>query len=439
MKVLVKILISLLVIFLSFTESILPTQAEDFFLSWLISAPDPWHTSGNAGSIWFYSTSDPSLTPYADTGSSLHGVFWSKNIWWITFDHWVSSVTKPYIDCPLDTLSWGILCDVYGYAWSSQAWWIQLWYGLDSSVSDISRVEYSPDTLSLSGYGYSPRVGWIPFEGISLSSVPLWFQGKVYIIGNIGGKNVFDTTYNPLWEVFDSINFQDFINAVKKQVTEMSRGYIAWNPFLRYKIIENEDYILPSLGWEDSNIDSYIVVGGDIIIEWSVPESFEHTKSLIALRNTSWEGWDIIIKWDIWGNMPDRLFTSLIAEGSIISWEKNTWSGDIRYYIDTSLLNIPTNQLFIQGIVVSRNTIGWAARSSPICPYIIESCTRDIASRYDFNYFRNFTLGDEAHNLTHKAYLDTDDLDGYSLVIRYDPRLLSEPPPGIDTILTPIR
>ncbi len=212
----------------------------------------------------------------------------------------------------------------------------------------------------------------------------------------------------------------------------MKRGYFSLNPFINYQIIENSDYTVPSSGWESTRNRSYIVVGGDIIIKGSVFENADHPVALIALKNASGSGGNIYIEGDLGGAIPDAINASLVAEGSVVSGTKDVITGVASSYIDTSILNIPINQLYVKGIIASRNTIGGAAREVPICPVSLPLCSEEIARKYDFNYFRNFVSGDETFNFTHRAYTRSTDMDTYSFIIEYEPRMLSDPPPGLD-------
>lgn len=404
-----------------------------FFLSGQVSPPvanpPPWISGGNAWSIWFLMTSDLDLLPQVDPVTlDLRWVFWSENAGWITFDH---DRGNAHIDCPSGVLSGGVTCPVTGYAWSPNAGWIHL--GGDSALDSLSRVTYDPDTTGLTGFWYSPNLWWIPLEGITVSSVPLGFQWRVRVIGNIAGRTLLDTNYNDIQTPFDTLSLMSFLADLRKQISYMGRGYSASNTTIDYRIKTDGDYIVPSTGWEDDSVRSYIVIGYDIIIKWSILENPEYPLSLIAIKSANGEWGNIYIERDIGGpSSPDRIYASLVAEGSIISGTKDLlWNPE--HYIDISYLNIPTRQLYIRGIMISRNTIGGAARNPAVCPELIwQECLPDIAEKYDFNYFRNFFPGDASYNTTHRAYTKAPYLDTYSMVIEYDSRILSNPPPGLD-------
>lgn len=407
--------------------AVLPTT---YSLSGKVVWPTPWHFSGNAGSVSFLPLTESLLTPRLDSTGFIHWAFWTENLGWISFDHGVLAVTLPYVYCPADVLSGWLTCDVAGYAWSHTAWWIHL--GGDGSIDAISDLRYDPDTRYMNGFAYSQGVGWIPLEGIQLVEVNRGFQWRAYVIGNISGKRTYDTAYNSITDSFDTKSFSAFLNTIRKRVIELGRWYSDSNTTLNYKILYNTDYIVPDSGWESNNIRSYIVIWGDIIIEGAILQNPSYPVALIALKWPGWVGGNIYIKDDIGWALPDTIYASLIAEWAVISGEKNSITGLPDFYIDHSLLNVPVNQLYVNGTIISRNTIGWAARGTPVCPVFVDNCNPLLARRFDFNHFRNFVAGSALYNLTHRAYTKVPYLDGYSFVAEYDSRMLIDPPPGLD-------
>ncbi len=116
-----------------------------------------------------------------------------------------------------------------------------------------------------------------------------------------------------------------------------------------------------------------------------------------------------------------NIYTSIIAEGSI-------YSGDSPgvFYNDTpsKLISLPTNQLYIYGTIISRNTIGGSSKNPVSCPFTETNCTYDNALMYDWNYFRSFD-----NNLSNQS--DKSGNDEFSVIIETDPRIISDPPPGV--------
>lgn len=87
------------------------------------------------------------------------------------------------------------------------------------------------------------------------------------MIGNIAGRTLLDTNYNDIQTPFDTLSLMSFLADLRKQISYMGRGYSASNTTIDYRIKTDGDYIVPSTGWEDDSVRSYIVIGYDIIIK----------------------------------------------------------------------------------------------------------------------------------------------------------------------------
>lgn len=94
--------------------------------------------------------------------------------------------------------------------------------------------------------------------------------------------------------------------------------------------------------------------------------------------------------------------------------------------------NRSNNQLYIFGTLISGNTVGTSAQStSEICPDFLgkNNCTPEQRKQYDLNFLRtgptNFA-SDIEFTRTH--------LREYPVVIEYNPKLTSDPPPGFKKI-----
>lgn len=85
--------------------------------------------------------------------------------------------------------------------------------------------------------------------------------------------------------------------------------------------------------------------------------------------------------------------------------------------------------MYINGTLFSRNTIGGASKNLniPVCPYN-SPCNVTDAQKYDLNYFRLFDVRDGVGKRAYK----NDSLDKYSVIIEYDSRVISNPPPALD-------
>ncbi len=118
--------------------------------------------------------------------------------------------------------------------------------------------------------------------------------------------------------------------------------------------------------------------------------------------------------------------TSIFTEGSIYSGDNitNLYNDSVA---EVALLSRDiTNQLYILGSIISRNTIGGSIQIPAVCPYDI-ACDNTTSIRYDLNYFRAY----DNTILANRAYPDAT-WDAHSVIIEIDPRFISAPPPGFE-------
>lgn len=354
------------------------------------------------------------------------------------------------------TLSW--------YVWNEYIGWI-----LFPNPKDFPSggwVMYDPVARAFSWYALNLN-GWLTW--INFNSWPSYFGsgfiGKVKIIGNIAGDNIFTTLYSP-WVSISNISTDVWVNQIRKNValltrnasvrintlsfteialpnaiTEIFRNMMILRPIpaLEWWIIAKwwVSYFDPEYGvWKSTEpVRSIIMIGGDIYIEGDIaPWSESRPRSIIALKDDAWKGGNIYI-----GQNVKNIYSSLIAEGSIFSGDSGWATGIPRKYNDTreKILTLPQNQLVIHGSVISHNTIGGSivnATYDPTCPFGALSCDRISSLQYDLNYFRAslLTQDDEAYRLAHRAWKDNS-YDEYSVIIEYDPEIIRDPPPGINT------
>jgi hypothetical protein len=126
-----------------------------------------------------------------------------------------------------------------------------------------------------------------------------------------------------------------------------------------------------------------------------------------------------------------RIYAFVYAEWSIFSGEKTaTWMLDT--YVSRWVWEIPTNQLYIKWLLISKNTIGWAQQSTPVCPVVITDCTSSTAELYDLNFFRTYDSTDPTQKSL--PYSDVR-LNKAPFVIEYDDSILSNMPPWLDSVL----
>jgi hypothetical protein len=116
--------------------------------------------------------------------------------------------------------------------------------------------------------------------------------------------------------------------------------------------IKKTDYY-PASGDLPNIKRSAIVVGADIILTQEYINATTWNKSpiaLIALKDAAGNGGNIIIGKDV-----KRIYAYMYAEGSVYSGEKvNTTTTP---YVSAGIWNIPQNQLYIRGLIASKNTI----------------------------------------------------------------------------------
>lgn len=196
------------------------------------------------------------------------------------------------------------------------------------------------------------------------------------------------------------------------------------NSNLDFVLTKSNDFVFDfGVTWPASK-KSIIVVWHDVIIDtvndiwlndWKV-------RWLIALKDDNWNGGNIIIS-----DKSKRIYAHIFAEGSLFSWIKTgTWLIDP--YISHGAFNIPQNQLYIKGLIVSKNTISGARQVPIVCPVVTNNCDQATAELYDLNYFRAFDPLDLAQ---YSVPYSWSTLNTASLVIEYNNAILTDPPPWL--------
>lgn len=128
------------------------------------------------------------------------------------------------------------------------------------------------------------------------------------------------------------------------------------DPFspLDFMVIQDQDYVFDNANpiWPTGK-STIVTIGHDIMLDNVDINLYGDTKprALIALKDENGSGGNIVISDNV-----KRIFALMYAEGSIFSGEK-TATGYIEPYIASSVFNIPTNQLYIYGLIISKNTI----------------------------------------------------------------------------------
>jgi hypothetical protein len=407
-----------------------------------------WSSNGNAGELTLIS--DPQGVYLDPTGGTniLSGNLWIENVGWAhLFPTTIYPPTTNIIDPWTLENNPGTFA---GFIWSENAGWISLAAG----NSTYSWVHYLPLEQSFTGYAWSDTLGYIDF-GPTSAGLSRWLIGRVKILGNVGG-NSFYTDIALLSEdnvSFNADKFTPFINQVKKNIALMMRNVttlslaqginisnttykktgnailyanIPGNAIVSSSVFDGEFNDIPA-----NTAETVTIVWSDLFINADIPNNtyLKKARAIIVLKDSSGNGWNIYI-----GDDVKNIYSSLIAEWSIYS---GTWPANLYNNTKAKVTNLPANQLYIRGILVSRNTIGWSTTntiSSGACPLALAVvCTRDTAIQYDLSYFRNHD--GIATRSSDKIGLDSNGIpySAYSLIIDYDTRLVSDPPLGIRT------
>lgn len=403
-------------------------------------------TGWNTGVIWFWSKpidgySGANLYITWTGGQLLTGSFWIETVWWINLMDIGFSLT--------DTWAW--IWSLSWYAWSDYAGWV-----------DFSGVTYHLSNTSFSGYAWNDNIGWIDMADASLSMTSSGAIWKVKILGNLWGNSIFNTTYS-VNSSYTSVNTAQIINEVqkntslelrnipysKKNTTLWSNNFytnssIVWinnmlifentgSTVARARYTDTMESRIENVWWTYEPIYSVIAIGSDVYIDDSVlPQSDWRARVIIALKNSNWVGGNIYIH-----GWLTQIKSTLITEWSVYSWEFSAWNTIIYNNDPGNLFKIPNRQLYVYGSVISNNTIWWYGLDNGIgniCPYNITPCNDTNALIYDFNHFRDFQKDKPEWEKAVLRWYPNNTYDAYSIVIEYDQRIISNPPPGLERI-----
>ncbi|MDP2103569.1 MAG: hypothetical protein Q8K26_01450, partial [Candidatus Gracilibacteria bacterium] len=236
---------------------------------------------------------------------------------------------------------------------------------------------------------------------------------SVKILGMSNSRNTFDILSGNDTNKVGSLTRTDIKNLIHKNVELMTKGGVPASA--RYEV-HTGDYTIPEI-WPVGK-DTIIIKGGDVTIDNNISNG-STMKSIIALKDSMGTGGKIKISKNV-----SNIAAVLYADKSIISG-----SSSIPYYSDTPPnIQTATGQLFIEGSIISDNTIGGASMTPLKCPYGAGTCTDQEAKRYDLNYFRFYT-GTGATSPGAAIGVPSEGI-GYPFVIKYDSRLQTAPPPG---------
>lgn len=384
---------------------------------------------------------------------------WSKNAGWIVLDRYDIADGGKGVYYNPNTANFE------GWWWSKWLGWVPFWSNLvhkcppanPDCKEELLTGEDDYDPLR-------PQEQWdwtIPASNIR-------FIGKIAIIGNIAGTRVFSV--QNVWNHYDqdmrnaisSVNQSSIFNTIRKNIALMTRNvpkamYIYKSPDLRTYPQSNLDFM--EVSW-DYNIDNnwnirdnlwykalntafkktVIVRWGDVNLdkEWinmSGSEWGNPAFALIVLKDDAWN----------WGNIfiTDKvrwIHAFIYAEWSVFSWKKES-SGE-KYYITHNpssvpwTFSLPQKQLYIRGSVISKNTIGGTQQQGGrICPVFVQDCTLTKSKQYDWNYFRLYDHNkpEQSSIPQQKKSVFPENVKKATIIIEYDPTILTDPPPGFRT------
>lgn len=394
--------------------------------------PGQFNPMGNAGKITLMTESQvatawvPWLTLEGDsTNAYLTGNIFLQTIGYVNFNPAYVRATPPPGSDENISLPWSIA----GTAWSENAGWITL---ESLSPSTYSGVYYVPTTGSLTGIAWSETLWYIDFSGNSSSGSEL--VSRVKVIGNAGGTKSFESLFvanNGIMRTNSVLT--PFINNVRKNVGVLTRNAteaVTNTVATTQKTLGEIMYYRMSGGSVTLSVisnfcanatspRSLIVEGADVVIDRDISGS-GRSCVIIALANGS-NGGNIYIT-----SAPKVIQSYLVAEWTVFA---GTSSSNLYNDTKVKIANLPSNQLYILGWVISRNTIWWALTESVArgaCPFTEENCDRDTAIKYDLNFFRNYTKTPWA-----RAYTKDTSLENFSLIIEYDARATGDIPPGL--------
>lgn len=357
--------------------------------------------------------------------------FWIQTAGTGTFDSWAmityTWTGNPTLDC------WSVL----GTASSPNIGTIEL-DGPDALLL------FNPVSRKLEWYGWNNGIGRVPFWAWTCNmdvATNAGFIGRVKVIGNMWGISIFSTFYDDYATRFNANLFNTALQRIRKNIWLLTRN-ISWSQ--KNETFSTDNTVVDTLFYINSGTTlktktyssiksiytlattrSLVIVGGDLYIDEDILNSTWYSKWIIVLKNENNIGGNIYVHRDV-----KHIQATIFAEWTIYSGENSS-----TIYNDSAseLTSLPDKQLYIEWSFLSRNTIWWASKSKSesICPYN-SNCNFVEAIEYDLNYFRAFDTGSTSNRAYTKSGAPDDSLDEYSLVIEYDSRVLSDPPPGFE-------
>lgn len=346
---------------------------------------------------------------------------WSQNSGWISLDKGIHGTGSwVYFNPNSANLEW--------FAWSQSIGWVPMitsgtWAELIPEIDNNWEVAFT-------GSFWTDRYNtWATASNIN-------FIGKVVAIGNTAGTKIFDIQ-NAYWyhnqqniaSSYTTVQHANLFNRLRGNVAQMVRNIpsdidnpnntndkkFIYSDKYDYCISDeknenginiscnwynndNNDGVVKNINISNFNKDTIIVKWKDIIIDTDFVYNNvnsdssiihpENIKWIIALKNDSWSWWNIYITENV-----SQIYAYIVAEWSIFSGEKNqNWTIKLYNSEKNNPFNIPNKQLYINWLLISKNTIGWQQQdvNSSKCPILTSACSywNNNVHTFDFNYFR---------------------------------------------------
>ena len=109
-----------------------------------------------------------------------------------------------------------------GWLWSENAGWIQM----NPTTPGGGVIFDTTNGPALNGWAYSANLGWIELgNGIVTKTLGDGLIGKVKVIGNLSGNNIFDVLYN-VGSSFAGQNTANTLNKIRKNIALSTRGMV---------------------------------------------------------------------------------------------------------------------------------------------------------------------------------------------------------------------
>lgn len=399
--------------------------------------PVPSIGSVSCNNYYYYSFEDYSK-PYVDWWQTLCNSSKDRVIWWNQSTHTITC--RKWYDTQriVNTVS----NDLTNLWWTNSRLKISWNVGTNWNWSNITANQ----AWNVKVINWSFNKALIKSMVISdsmklIKSVNAINTDEFSVNSNIVDLTDFSSLNNHWWIILGS-NRNIKLFKTNKVVTIWTNTYSSSSPI---KVSGKKTIVIY---WGDLYINS------DMYYQWN-----DSILWIIVIKDKNWKWWNIFINPNV-----TNIIWSIFSQYSISSASVSDFTSSpqtIKYYNWSDITNYLRNQLFIYWSVFSENTIGGSI--SPYkCPYYVSNCNQEQAVRYDLNYLRNYFLSKDnrawtsvqdnsyvniPYNNWKKVWWITCDTswtctvwitvlsklaaadDWYSVVIKYNPNLQTNPPP----------